>query len=190
MLPYPITVNDLEEIMDELYKMDVRIIENNQYTRRESIIISGIPDNVPHNQLEETVIHVLKSIGLNSLSSYSISACHRLRKNNKDRFPARTIVRFTNRKMVAFCLENRNRLLDVKNEIKMNLRIYESLCASNEQIYKKCFNLKKYNLIKDYYIRNGFVKIVFADNRIKKIKHPDDLYHYFKDYYDSENLYN
>ena len=183
--------NDIENIIDELYQMEIKIIENNQYTRRESIIISGIPDNISQIHLEEAVIRVLRSIGLKTLSSYNISACHRLRKNKNDRFPARTIVRFTNRKLVAFCLENRNRLLEVRNEIKMNLRIYESLCDSNEQIYKKCFNLKKYGLIKDYYIRNGFVKLVLADNnRIIKIKHPDDLYHYFSDYYDSENLYN
>ena len=184
-------IKDIDEIMDELYIMDCKIIENNQYTRRESIVISGIPDNIPQDHLEETVIGVLRTFGLHSLSSYHISACHRLWKNKNDRFPARTIVRFTNRKVVAFCLKNRDRLLEIKNEIKMNLRIYESLCDSNEKVYKDCFNLKKYGIIKDYFLRNGFVKIVFADgNRVVKIKHPEDLYHFFKDYYDCEDLYN
>ena len=177
--------NDLENIMDELYNMDCKIIENNQYTRRESVIISGIPDNITQDNLEVTVINVLRSIGLNTLSSYNISACHRLWKSNKDRYPARTIVRFTNRKLVAFCLKNRNRLLEIRNKIKMNLRIFESLCDSNEKVYKDCFDLKKHGIIKDYFLRNGFVKIVFIEsNRVVKIKHPDDLYHYFKDYYD------
>ena len=176
--------------MDELYIMDCKIIENNQYTRRESIIISGIPDNVTQDHLEETVVSVLRTFGLHSLSSYNISACHKLWKNKNDKFPARTIVRFTNRKMVAFCLKNRDRLLEIRKDIKMNLRIYESLCVSNENVYKDCFNLKKYGIIKDYFLRNGFVKIVFADgNRVVKIKHPDDLYYYFKDYYDCKDLY-
>ena len=92
--------------------------------------------------------------------------------------------------MVAFCLKNRDRLLEIRKDIKMNLRIYESLCVSNENVYKDCFNLKKYGIIKDYFLRNGFVKIVFADgNRVVKIKHPDDLYYYFKDYYDCKDLY-
>ena len=72
----------------------------------------------------------------------------------------------------------------------MNLRIYESLCGTNEQIYKDCYELKKYGIIKDYYLRTGFVKVVFTDGKIKKLNHPDDLYHYFQDFYDGQNLYN
>ena len=52
--------NDLENLMDELYKMEIKVIQNNQYTRRESIIISGIPDNISQNHLEESVLRVLR----------------------------------------------------------------------------------------------------------------------------------
>ena len=76
--------------------MDCKIIENNQYARRESVIISGIPDNINQNQLEENVLHILRSIGMPTLSSYNITACHRLMKKTNDRYPAQTIVRFTN----------------------------------------------------------------------------------------------
>ena len=67
----------------------------------------------------------------------------------------------------------------------MNLRFYESLCDTNELIYKECYHLKKYGIIKDYFLRNGFVKVVYADGKqIKKLNHPDDLYYYFRDFYD------
>ena len=130
----------LDFIYEQIYKMDCKIIENNQYARRESIIISGIPDKISQNHLEGVVLDILRSVGLTAISSYNISACHRLKKNSNDRFPAQTIVRFTNRKMVNFCLTNRNRLLEVKNELKMNLRFYESLCDSNKTVYKECSN--------------------------------------------------
>ena len=181
---------EIDNLNEEIYYMDRKIIENNQYARRESIIISGIPDNVKQNKLEETVLHILHSIGLTSLTSYNISACHRLMKKSNDRHPAQTIIRFTNRKIVNFCLENRNRLFDQRNFLKMNLRFFESLCAENKKVYDDCFNLKKYGLITDFYIRNGFVKVVKDGNRIIKIQHPDDLYFYFKDYYESNDLYN
>ena len=181
---------EIDNLNEDIYYMDCRVIENNQYARRESVIISGIPDNIDQRHLEEKVLFILRSIGLTSISSYHISACHRLAKKNNDRYPAQTIVRFTNRKVVHFCLENRNRLLELKNHLKMNLRFYESLCNSNKKVYNECFDLKKYGLITDYFIRNGFVKIIKnGDYRKIKIKHPDDLYYYFEDYYKCNELY-
>ena len=182
--------SEIYNLNDEIYYMDKKLIEINQYARRESIIISGIPDNVKHDKLEETVLFILRSIGLVSIASYNISACHRLMKKTNDRHPAQTIIRFTNRKIVNFCLENRIRLFEQRNFLKMNLRFFESLCTENKQVYDKCFDLKKYGLITDFYIRNGFVKIVKDGNRIIKIHHPDDLNYYFKNYYESNDLYN
>ena len=182
--------NQLDFIYDQIYKMDCKIVENNQYARRESIIISGIPDKISQNQLEEVVIDILRTVGLTTISSYNISACHRLKKNKNDRFSAQTIVRFTNRKIVNFCLTNRDRLLEVKNILNMNLRFYESLCDSNKTVYKECHDLKKYGLIDDFYLRNGFVKIIKQGDRNPiKIKHPEDLDYYFPEYYMYEGLY-
>ena len=180
---------ELSNLNEEIYYMDRRIIENNQYARRESLIISGIPDNIEQRYLEERVLFILSSIGLKDVSSYSISACHRLAKRKGDRFPAQTIVRFTNRKIVNYCLTNRKLLLENKNQLEMNLRFYESLCEANKQVYRECYDLKKYGLIKDYYIRNGFVKIIIEGNFPIKIQHPDDLYYYFEDYYECNQLY-
>ena len=89
--------------------LDTRIIQNEQYSRRECIILSGIPDRIPQRKLEETVLHILRSIGLR-ISSYDIAACHRLHKNTHDRYPAKTIVRFINRKNADFSLRYRDSL--------------------------------------------------------------------------------
>ena len=90
-----------------------------------------------------------------NITSYEITACHRLHKQKNSKFPAKTIVRFTNRKAAEFCLKNRHRLLEMKQELKMNLRFYESLCSTNEDIIKECFNLKKYG--KSMNITSGMV---------------------------------
>ena len=55
-------------------------IHNEQYSQHENIIISGIPDIINQNHLEGKVLEILRTIGLNSISSYDIAACHRLRK--------------------------------------------------------------------------------------------------------------
>ena len=48
----------------------------------------------------------------------------------------------------------------MKQELKMTMRFYESLCTTNEEVIKECFNLKKYGEIHEYYIRNDFVRII------------------------------
>ena len=113
-----------------MFNLDYRVIENEQYSRRENLIISGIPEIVSQDALEPKVLQILETIGL-SITLYEIAACHRLKKH-KSSFPAHTIVRFTNRKAVEFCLTNRERLIRNKQKLKMNLRFYENLCESNE----------------------------------------------------------
>ena len=109
-------------LTDTLYNIECRTIHNEQYSRRENIIISGIPDIINQNHLEGKVLEILRTIGLNSISSYDIAACHRLRKKSKN-YPAHTIIRFTNRKNAKFCLYYRDRLQECRNVLKMNLKI-------------------------------------------------------------------
>ena len=73
----------IEDTKDLIFDLDCRIIQNEQYSRRESVIISGIPDNILHNDLEPTVLRTLKAIGLKNISSYEITTCYRLYKKKK-----------------------------------------------------------------------------------------------------------
>ena len=71
----------------------------------------------------------------------------------------------------------------------MNLSFYEHLTDNNETVLKECSELEKYGIIKSYFIRNGFVKIVVnvGDFPIKII-HPHILYEKFKDFFDHDEL--
>ena len=175
---------DITYLYDQFYDIDVRLIDTEQYGRRHNLIISGIPEHIKQIHLEDTVLNIIASIGL-PLSSYEVVGCHRLKKPSNSKFPAKTIIRFTNRKVVEFCIKNRDRLIEMKNELKMNLRFYENLCESNERVFNWCRELQKYDMIDEYYTRNGFIKIIInkGDKPIKII-HPDDLFHLFQEYFD------
>lgn len=178
---------DIDKLYEDLNEIDYKMIQLDQYTRRESLVISGIDDRVSQDILEKTVLNILSKIGIN-VSSYEVTACHRLYNKNR-KYPSRTIIRFTNRKIVDYCLKNRDRLLLRKNELKMNLRFYEHLTDNNETVLKECSNLVKYGIIKSYFIRNGFVKIVVNDgDNPFKIIHPHILYDKFKDFFDYDEL--
>ena len=179
---------DIEDLYDDLNSVDSKVLQLDQYTRRESIVISGIPKNVSQNNLENTVLYILRTIGCSGVSSYEITACHRLfNRNNK--YPPRTIVRFTNRKTVNYCLLNREKLIELKQVLQMNLRFYDHLTDNNEDVLKECIQLQKYELIDSYYIRNGLVKIIVKPgDKPLKIYHPGHLYNKFRDFYDHNSL--
>ena len=82
------------------------------------------------------------------------------------------------------------RLLEVKSDLRMNIRLFANLCTANEEVMRECGRLKKYGLLHEFYLRNGFVKVVIKDGDFpKKIYHKNKLRDLFKDFYDCDNLY-
>ena len=159
----------------KLHDLDARLIECEQYSRRESLVISGIPNSVSQKDLQRKVIDILGLIGL-EIGPKDISACHRL-YNPRSEFPAKVIVRFCNRKVVNICLEQRDHLQKKAYDLlKLNLRFFESLCGKNSETLRICKWLSREELIHNHFLRNGFVKVVFKENdKPQKIKHPDIL---------------
>ena len=165
-----------EELEKKLYELDVRLIECEQYSRRESLVISGIPDTIDQKHLQSKVIQILSTIDLHIVPD-DISACHRLYNPPNSQFPARVVVRFVNRKIVNFCLDHRNDLQQqARLHLRLNLRFFESLCAKNEESLRICKWLNQEQKIHDHFLRNGFVKVVMEENgRPQKVKHPEFL---------------
>ena len=50
-----------------------------------------IPDNISHNELEQTVLKIFHTIGATDIKSYDIAACHRLPKRSRNKYPANVI---------------------------------------------------------------------------------------------------
>ena len=64
--------------------IDLEIQNNNvdQYSRRNNVKISGIPQSVSDNQLEEKFVDILKAIDVNTTSN-EIETCHCLGNKKK-----------------------------------------------------------------------------------------------------------
>ena len=95
------------------FEYSTNILE--QYFRRNNIIISGIPDSVDVNQLEESVTEILTDINVN-VASNDIEACHRIGKKDTRIGSTKTIIRFVNRKHAKQPLYNKNKLFQVKKK--------------------------------------------------------------------------
>ena len=176
--PKPCIIDEVlkGEIDKKLFDLDIRLTECEQYSRRESLVISGIPDAIGQKQLQQKVLQILGTIGLNLVPD-DISACHRLFNPQDSPFPAKVVVRFINRKVVNFCLDHREELQQqASRQMRLNLRFFESLCSKNEETLRICKWLKQEHRIHDHYFRNGFVKVVTEENgQPLKIKHPEIL---------------
>ena len=139
-----------------------------QYGRRNNIEVSGIPDSVEDNCLEEKVISVFTSIGID-VKSNDIEASHRTGKSRNS--PKKAIVHFNNRKFAKQALCNRKKL---KSTDKSTLGltndgfINENLTPVNNRITYNCRKLKRQNLISKTYTVNGTVHVI--SNNIKRGK--------------------
>ena len=123
-------INENENINKSLLNINKRLedLERRenaklQYNWRNYVEISGIPANIPNNQLEREVCKIYKSakflVDENNLSGYDIEACHRVGKKGS------TIVKFMNRKFPEVALYNGKQLEDTdiygpRNKVYVN----------------------------------------------------------------------
>ena len=157
--------------------LEKRINHLDQYGRRQNIEISGIPNVVSDNVLEEEVIKILKKIGLKHIVSYNIIGCHRLR--TKDRLGNKNvIVRFVNRKDAVSSLKARYKLHSCTEPDYRKLRIFENLCPTYRSIYDSLNEEKRKGNIKELWTYNGVInyKLTGSDNeRPNKIHVENDF---------------
>ena len=178
--------HEIRELKDKLEETTISLekeMQNfQQYIRRESIEITGLPDHIEQFDLENVVVSILERIGIYVDPDLEIAACHRLKKRRGEKF-ARVIIRFVNRKRAYQCLFNRKFLRDAIREYP-NLYIHESLCFRCKDIYDKCDDLKNCGKLKKLWTFNGIVHFKLTDNyyeRPKKVFHIKDLNKFFTD---------
>ena len=80
----------------ELKEVKIKVEVDNQKSRENNIIISGIDKNVGHDELEDKCLEVLNSLDM-KLTKSDIQACHNIPSKIKDK-PSTSIVKFVNRK--------------------------------------------------------------------------------------------
>ena len=173
--------NDLadknSDLSDEVKKQKIEITELNQYGRRENVEFCNVPESIDQQSLENHIITVMKSIGIN-VPAHQIIGVHRIGKKRPNR-PRNVIVRFVNRKN-AFSL--------LKNKKKLNTGIYkryfiiENLCPYNRQIFNYLYKSKKNDEIHSVWSFNGQVYAKVNENDDpSRIQHFDDIDDLFED---------
>ena len=119
-------------LQDALINNEIKINNADQYSRRNNILIQGIPQSVKNKDLEDKVINVLDKVNV-KVTKNDIEACHRLRDSRK------TIVKFVNRKYSFEALKNKKLLMSVdltgiELDKSTNLFLSQNLSDYNNKI--------------------------------------------------------
>ena len=157
------------------------ITNNNieQYGRRINVEITGIPDSISKENLEQTVIEVCNKLHM-EVNEKDIEACHRIGGAK----PKKTICRFVNQKNVKKLLYSRKKLKDLNVGLgNARLNINENLTNYNNKLAYNCRKPKRKKLINKCFTIDGIVHLQRTEGeRPKKILHMSvlqELYPHF-----------
>ena len=156
-----------------------------QYGRRNNIEITCILDTVQDNQLENKVIEIFDTIGVDA-KSVDFEDCHRVGKSKNN--SKKVIARFVNRKVIKNALYKRKQLRTIdKTSIGLHNAtsfLNENLTPENNKIAYYCRKLKRDGTISKTYTSNGINIIccnLIKDGKPQKVYHVNDLCEMFPD---------
>ena len=164
--------NVVQELKSELKSSKQRCDELEQYSRRNNIIISGVPESEIITT-EDQAIKVLNNYVTEPIYYGEIDRCHRLYrakpKNQANKKPADIIVKFISHRSKARILtkDPMEKLRADNNARNEKDRIYvrEDLTKYRGGVLYKARQLKKAGLVKDAFTRDGTIIVRMRPNK-------------------------
>ena len=180
--------SDLTVVKNVNAKLEERIIsleesqaKSEQYSRRNSTELSGIPNDIPEDNLEKVVIDICHDSDL-GIEPKDIEGCHRLPDSRYSRdYNKRVIVKFVNRKHPEAMLRNK-RSISNKDFSHLNVHgkvfVSVSLCPYYRYIWGKCKDLQRRGKIYQVFYLGGTIVVKVTERSSgRKIFHGCDLLH-------------
>ena len=164
-----------EALQKQLILTERQCWANAQYSRRECIEISGIPNSVKDDDLEGKVLEVFDKLGV-VIKEENVEACHRIKQGSD-----RTIIKLSRRKDCQQIMKVKRDLrnMDLSETglpVGTTLFVNESLCSYYRWLWSSCKKLKMSNKIYGFYTVNGTIKVKHHEGDLPvPITHIEDL---------------
>ena len=144
---------------------------NNQYSRRECLEISGVPENIENKDLENLTLQIFEKIDA-SVDPENVEDCHWVKTQ-------KVIIKLSRRKD-ANKIHSEKKKLKGKNltSLGINTPVYinDSLCIYYKKLWAKCKKLHNNKLICAFWVSNGSIKLKVSENdNMHVITHDLDL---------------
>ena len=157
--------------------MERKCYENEQYLRRECLEISGIPDSISENALEETLLNLFSQCKA-PVDPSNVEDCHLLKSTNNA--PQKVIVKLWKQKDGYRVLRAKSSLKNVDLNgtwIPPSTLIFvkQSLYRYYTFLWSKCQILWLSKIVESIWVSKGSCRIRLLDKSVKVITHIDDL---------------
>ena len=175
--------NDFKKIESELSvsksvnsKLHERVVSlerqcwgNSQYSRRECLEITGIPDSIGNDDLEETTIKIFDKLDV-AIDPSKTEDCHWLKSNG----PKKVIIKFARRKDANLIRKNKNKLKGMNLcSIGVNNPVFTKIASVH---ITRCYGENAKNSIHAFWVSNGILRLkLTASGRVYVITHSQDL---------------
>ena len=168
--------SDVSKVLNRVNNIERSTYQQQQYSRRETIELVGLPENIDGAELEKKVIEVFEHAGV-KVEERDFHAIHRLKKKSI------VIAKCVNRRDATAILRAKQSLRDTSDAARKKLgvagKIYvnESLCPEYRRLFGICNGLHKAKKLASFFTVNGSIKVTTTEGGEKSIiGHIDDLY--------------
>ena len=148
---------------------------NEQYSTRESLKISGVPESVTDNGLEEKVLNLLEKINV-EVNPGHIEACHWIKSNAG---PKKVIIKMSRRKDADKIRRAKKKLKGLNlSSIGIDSAVYinDNLCRYYKNLWAKCKKLWLNKFIHGFWTSNGSIRLKLTETgNVRVIMHGADL---------------
>lgn len=162
--------NEIKRNEEEIVSLKEKVDHLEQYSRRSSIRINGIPEQEGENT-EDIVYKLGEAIGADIFSE-SIDRSHRVGKKD-DRYTRPIIVKFTSYKHKASMMRAKKKLRDVDCQklFRSHSKVYinEDLTAARADMAAKARKMKKDGRIQDTWTWDGTIFVKKLDGAVRRI---------------------
>ena len=162
------------KLREQIVSLERQCWSNCQYSRRECLELSGLPESIENSELEDTALQLFKKLDV-EVGSSNIEDCNWLPSKG----PKRVIVRFSKRKDANIVRKVKKNLkgMDLSsNGIRSPVYINDSLCKYYKMLWRKCKKLCVNKFIHSLWVSNGSIRLKLSDNeRSYMIIHIRDL---------------
>ena len=175
-----ITKNVNSLLQERVIDLERQCWANAQYSRRECLEVSGIPNTIKQDELENKVLTIFKKVGCD-IKNENIEACHRVRRQNN------VIIKFSKRKdcQQIYSVKKDFGKLDMKEvDLPEGTQVYinQSLCPYYKSLWSKSKKLRTLGKIHSFFISNSTIKLKLQENSVPvAITHNSDFQKYFPD---------
>ena len=166
-----VTTNQRRQIVE----LQRQCWSNEQYSRRECLEATGIPQDTNDDKLEEVVVGVMDKIDV-KVQTENIEACHWLKSKGNDK---KVIIKFSRRKDADNVRKAKKKLksanlssLGINNPVYIN----DSLCNYYKLLWSKCKKLSINKSLHGFWVTNGTLRLKVSESSHPKIiTHLSDL---------------